>query len=173
MDKIKSFSVCDIENDGFWCDLERREGSRGGRGGAGLGNGYIRASWNAWALRPAVGLGSVSGLQGEVSATGRHAGAPRAPHASSEPPEVSGPTQVSQVGLRASLSARNAGRESSSDERCPWGSGAEGAPCGLRARDGEAVGGRGPQFAPSAFRAWSSALRRRPSRVWPQVRGGS
>lgn len=80
MDKIKSFSVCDTENDGFWCDLERREGSPGGRGGASLGNGYISCSWlgpgvrDAWALRPAPGLGSVSGLHGEVSATGRHAG---------------------------------------------------------------------------------------------------
>lgn len=32
MDKIKSLSVCDMENNGFWCDLEWRKGLVVGEG---------------------------------------------------------------------------------------------------------------------------------------------
>ena len=31
MDKIKSFSVCDTEKDGFWCEFEWQKGLVGGR----------------------------------------------------------------------------------------------------------------------------------------------
>lgn len=31
MDKIKSFSVCDMENDGFWCESEWQKGLVGVR----------------------------------------------------------------------------------------------------------------------------------------------
>ena len=31
MDKIKSFSVCDTENDGFWCEFEWQKGLVGRR----------------------------------------------------------------------------------------------------------------------------------------------
>jgi hypothetical protein len=53
MDKIKSFSVCDIENDGFWCDIEWREALRGGERREGWAWGF--SYWRS------IGGGSASG----------------------------------------------------------------------------------------------------------------
>jgi hypothetical protein len=38
MDKIKSFSVCDTQNDGFWCDVDWQEVGGLRRAGRGLGS---------------------------------------------------------------------------------------------------------------------------------------
>lgn len=60
MDKIKSFSVCDMENGGFWCDFGWGDGKRARPEGFSI-RAQLTGSQRLGRVRPAVGLGSVSG----------------------------------------------------------------------------------------------------------------
>lgn len=109
MDKIKSFSVCDMENDGFWCNFGWREGSHGGeRKRARPGGPQFALSW--WDRRiwgaPTNTAACRGGPAPRRAARGpevRKLG-PWAPHASSRPRESLGRPAASERRRNCELS---------------------------------------------------------------------
>lgn len=179
MDKIKSFSVCDMENGGLWCDIERGRDllgrkeefwgfsySRSIGGMRRLGRvgpwTFPRLRFSLWPTPSLQGggvLGNSVGQDGHrppVAARrpeGRRPGGRRPTRA--ETREALGPPGFSSPQLGAPTRSPRGDRLLAflSDH------GAEGTPRGLRA---SVVGGRRPRLEPWAFRAGTSALPRRP-----------